>query len=344
MSRVSARAALGLACFFLIAVASAAPKTDVLVFKNGDRLTGEIKSLQRGRLSFNTNATGTIGIEWDDVAYLSSDQNLQVELENGQRYLGHLRQSDQAAALNVQTPGGQRRLAMDEVVYLNPIESTFVERLDGDISAGYNFTKASDVTQFNLSLEGNYRTEKRVTTLTAGSVLTDSSDNDSSERADIALRYIRLRPERWFTGGLFGFETNDELGLDLRTSIGGGGGRFLRQTNHNNIAILGALLLSHEEIDDSGSTEDSIEGQVSLNMQWFRYDEPELDFSTRLDIIPNLSDFGRVRAELDVSLKWEIVSDLFWDLSFYNSFDSDPPAVVAEKNDYGIITSVGWDF
>ena len=107
---------------------------------------------------------------------------------------------------------------------------------------------------------------------------------------------------------------------------------------------MGALLLSHEEIADGGSTEDSIEGQASLEMEWFRYDEPELDFSTKLDVIPNLSDFGRVRAGLDVSLKWEIVSDLFWELTFYNSFDSDPPAVDAEKNDYGIITSVGWDF
>ena len=30
--------------------ASAAPKTDTVVFKNGDRLTGELKSLRRGQL------------------------------------------------------------------------------------------------------------------------------------------------------------------------------------------------------------------------------------------------------------------------------------------------------
>jgi len=235
-------------------------------------------------------------------------------------------------------------LAMNEVIYMVPIESKFLERLDGDISAGYNFTKASDVTQFNLALEGNYRTEKRVTTLIANSVLTDSQDNESSQRSNVGLTYTRLRPNRWFTGGNFALESNDELGLDLRTTIGGGGGRFLSQTNRSNISILGALLLSHEEIADGGSTEDSIEGQASLKMEWFRYDSPELDFSTKLDVIPNLSDFGRVRAGLDVSLKWEIVSDLFWELTFYDSFDSDPPAVDAEKNDYGIITSVGWDF
>lgn len=66
--------------------------------------------------------------------------------------------------------------------------------------------------------------------------------------------------------------------------------------------------------------------------------------STNLQVFPNLSDTGRVRAEMDVRFKWEIVSDLFWQLSFYNSYDSDPAKVDAENNDYGINTSLGWEF
>ena len=40
----------------------AAAQEDVVVFANGDRLTGEIRRLDRGRLSFKTDATGTIGV------------------------------------------------------------------------------------------------------------------------------------------------------------------------------------------------------------------------------------------------------------------------------------------
>ena len=50
-----------------LSAAVAAPKTDVVVFQNGDRLTGEVKGLDRGRLSFDTDATGTIAIEWARV-------------------------------------------------------------------------------------------------------------------------------------------------------------------------------------------------------------------------------------------------------------------------------------
>jgi hypothetical protein len=63
-----------------------------------------------------------------------------------------------------------------------------------------------------------------------------------------------------------------------------------------------------------------------------------------------LSDTGRVRGELDIKLKWEMIEDLFWELSFYDSYDSRPPIpmeIGAEKpvkNDYGIVTSIGYNF
>ena len=66
-----------------------AAHTDVIVFDNGDKLTGEVKSLQRGKLNFKTEATGTISIEWENVAFLSSNQNLQVETSAGEHLPGH---------------------------------------------------------------------------------------------------------------------------------------------------------------------------------------------------------------------------------------------------------------
>ena len=139
-------------------------------------------------------------------------------------------------------------------------------------------------------------------------------------------------------------DRNDELGLDLRTSIGAGGGRILKQTNSQSLQLFGGLQVSREDVVGTDSSEDTVEALASLTWDWFRYDTPELDLSTNLQIIPNLTDTGRVRAEFDIKLKWEIVEDLFWQLSFYDSFDSDPVTADAEKNDYGINTSLGWEF
>ncbi len=77
-----------LACLTLalISTTAAAQDDDVVIFNNGDRLTGEIRGLARGFLSFNTDATGTIQIEWTEVAELRSDQSFEIYLISGQRY------------------------------------------------------------------------------------------------------------------------------------------------------------------------------------------------------------------------------------------------------------------
>lgn len=57
-----------------------APNTDVLVFLNGDRLAGEVKGLPQRQVSFRTDATGTISVEWAHLASMQSAQMLQAEL------------------------------------------------------------------------------------------------------------------------------------------------------------------------------------------------------------------------------------------------------------------------
>lgn len=322
----------------------AADKTDVVIIVNGDRLTGEVKSLERGKLRFKTEATDTISIEWDDVASLSSNQNIQVETENGDRYLGHLSVATEQKRIIVETGSGPVDLDAEQIVLMTPIEAKGINRLDGDITAGYNFAKASEVQQIQFGLDMDFRTETRIFGLEIDAVMSNSEDNESSQRQSLAIEYTRLRSQRWITGATIRLERNDELGLDLRTSIGVDGGRILRQTNRTTLQLVGGFQVSRENVSVDVSDKDTVEAYAILNWDWFRFDSPELDLSTNLQIIPNLTDTGRVRAEFEIKLKWEMVEDLFWQLSLYDSYDSDPIVVDAEKNDYGIITSLGWDF
>ena len=334
-------------CTFVLAFvfpAHSAPKTDIVVFGNGDRLTGEVKSLERGRLRFNTDATGTIAIEWDDVAYLTSNQNIQVETDAGARYLGALARGSEENIVTIVTEEGPVELDAVSVVLMTPIEETGISRLDGDITAGLNFTKASQIQQINFGLDMAYRTETRIIGIRLDAMTSDSSDNESSRRESLNLDYRRLLQNRWLAGGSLLLDRNDELGVDLRTSLAAGGGRYLLQSNSASLLVEGGLQVSRENTAGGSSTEDTFEAYATVAWDWFRYDSPELDLSTHLKIIPNLTETGRVRGEFDISLKWEMIDDLFWELSFYDSYDSDPIVSGASKNDYGITTSLGYDF
>lgn len=328
----------------LAAASTTEARADIAIFDNGDRLTGEVKSLERGKLRFDSPATGTIPVEWDNVVLLTSEQNIQVETVNGQRFLGRLLTGANESSVLVQTDSGSVTLRMDQVVFMTPIEETRLDRLDADLTAGYTFAKASEVQQLSFGLDMDFRTETRIFSVNADALRSDSEDSESSQRQSLGLRYRHLRKNRWYTGAIVSLNRNDELDLDLRTSIGVGAGRYLRQTNSTMLTLGGGLQLSRENVSAGISNEDTVEGVVALNWDWFRYDTPELDLSTSLQVIPNLSDTGRVRGEFDVSLRWEVIEDLFWELSFYDSYDSDPVVDGAEKNDFGVGTALGWSF
>ena len=64
-----------LAGFMVLGAAGSAlaAKTDVVTLKNGDRITGEVKRLDRGRLRYSTDDMGTIyiGIRHDDDLFVA---------------------------------------------------------------------------------------------------------------------------------------------------------------------------------------------------------------------------------------------------------------------------------
>ena len=61
-----------------------AAKTDIVELLNGDRITCEIKKLERGKLTVKTDGLGTIAIEWDDIQHLTSTARFDIERASGE--------------------------------------------------------------------------------------------------------------------------------------------------------------------------------------------------------------------------------------------------------------------
>jgi hypothetical protein len=78
-------------------------QNDIVVFKNGDRLTGEVKGLDRGKISFDTSATGVINLEWDDIGQLYSMVTFKLALNTGEELYGTLAESTTPGEIRVQT-------------------------------------------------------------------------------------------------------------------------------------------------------------------------------------------------------------------------------------------------
>jgi hypothetical protein len=337
--------------------ASAAPKTDIVYFKNGDKLTGEIRSLGRGRLNLNTDATGTIAIEWDKISGIVSDQHIQFETASGIRYFGSVKTSEKVSEIIVVTNNGPQTLDAERVIIMEPIEDRGIDALDIDFTVGYNFAKAGGIASTNLGVNMDWRSLVRIESLRFSTTITDSDTVEASKRMILALQHTRLRNNRWFNNAGLSFEKNDELGLNLRTSLSAGGGRYLVQSNSMLWSLDAGLQVSREdqasEIEPQVSDEDqvaeseytdSLEATFTVKWDWFIFQDPDLDWSTAVQIVPSLTESGRVRGELDTSLQWEIINDLKWGFSLYGSFDNQPQSTTGEKSDYGINTTVTYEF
>ncbi len=333
---------LWIALFFF--EAAWAQKTDIVALKNGDRLTGEVKELKFGKLEYSTDDVGTIFIEWDKVIFLKSKSTYEFETEAGDKYFGTVDTDTTKNKLLVLNQNRTVSLELSRVIRISRIKDSFWKRLDGSADLGFSYTKASEVGQLILNADVRYRTRRISSNLSASSTHTFREDEETTKRN--ALKWISFLffPDPWATAGLVKLEQNSELGIDLRLLLGGGLARFLIETNFSQLAVLVGLQLNQEWVADGEPVDFNLESLVSAQFQTYRFDEPELEFSTTLNVLPELTPVGRVRAEFEVGLKWEIVRDFFWNLNLYDQFDSEPPTDAAAKNDWGVVLSFGVTF
>jgi putative salt-induced outer membrane protein YdiY len=326
---------------------AAAPKTDVVVLINGDRITGEIKGLEYNRLRFSTDHMGTIYIEWDKIARVQTDQYLLLERSDGVRYYGQLVDGAEDGRLQVYR-GDDRStpedVAMASVVRAQPIEGgDLIDRLDGYVSAGFDFTKANNQSSFNFAGGLSSRTRVRQWSLDGSANVTDDSAGETSERYQLGGSWRQFRQGRDFYLGFGGLDRNSELDLNLRTLVGAGYGRYFVQSNRSEWVGGVGLAYSNENYT-GGQKFNSLEAALTTAFSIFRYDFPETDIGGSLTVLPSLTKSGRYRAETDLRAKYEFVDDLYFELKFYGSYDSQPPSENTEKSDYGVVTSLGYSF
>jgi hypothetical protein len=322
--------------------AAAGAKTDIILFKNGDRLTGEVKSLDRGKISFDTDAAGVIQIEWDDIEQLFSTTTYEVALDNGERLYGALVETTRHDEIRLQTDATALDLALKTVVRMTPIKSKLIDRIDMSVDIGYSLAKANKLQQSNVGYDFAYREEKRLLTATFDGSTSSSESDPSSTRVFSDFSYRRfLDKSSWYPFGVGQLERNDELGIDRRVSLGGGMSRWLRDTNQSRIAFSGGLIRSLEDDNAATETKSDTEAMVAMDLEWFRYDTPQLDVATKFTLYQRLSGTREPRGNLDVNFKWEIFKDFYWSFSVYYTFDRQTETG-EPTNDYGSFVSLGW--
>jgi len=330
----------------LTAPAAARDKTDVVTMRNGDRLTGEVKSLEYGILELSTDHVGTVKIEWPEIASLESKISFDVERIGGARSHGTLTTTD--GKLVIAGDGGEpESVSLAAVTRLSELQPGFWQRVNGTFSIGYNYTKSSDISVTNFGLNSQYVGVRVRSTLDMSGNRTSSPGQNATDQETISstVQFLSDKPRFWVL--LNTLESNEELGIERRVQSGGAVARYFRQTAYSEITGYGGLVLNAEWTTGIDDKQSSLEGVVGGQWRIFRFNDPEVSLTAQAALYPSITESGRHRSSLNVTLARDLVKDFTLSLSLYQSYDSDPPAEASgelNKKDYGVVTSLGYKF
>lgn len=323
--------------------ASAREKTDVIVLVNGDHITGEIKKMERGLVTLKTDAMSTVSIEWADVLQLQSRHYFEFEDSDGFKYYGVPELSD--SVFRVINPTAVATFEKRQIVRITPIEESFWDRVKGSVSLGGSYTKGSHVAKLDIAAEANYRVEKNYVQIKASTNLTAQEDVQATRRSEGLITYQRLFKRKWYSDNNFSTYLNDELGIALRATLATGLGVHLVRTNWHMVeGSIGVAFNREWATADSIPASNNVEGVVSMGYSVFKYNTPKTTLDSDIAAYPRLPRFDRFRLDISVKLRQEIITDFFWDVDFYDNYNSSPPSETAAKNDWGIVTSFGYTF
>jgi putative salt-induced outer membrane protein YdiY len=318
--------------------------TDKVYLKNGDRITGTIKELDRGKLRIKTTTMDTVYLNWLDVESIESSTYLRIAKTDGSFRYGRVQKSDMTQNLRILDEGQTIEVPVLEVASMKPIrvDESFWHRIEGDVSAGIDYKKASDILLVNVASHLRLREEKYELDFGFNWNETQRTENNNSSRADLSGDYTRFLGDRWFWKASAGLERNQELGTDLRTIMAGSAGKYFLQTPTMRFEVNAGLAASWENRTDN-TTQQSLEGLIRSSFDLFQLNIPITRLSANINVFPGITEKDRIRVNTDITLRNEIFRDFFWDLTFYSNYDNQP-AEGAEKEDYGIITSLGASF
>lgn len=215
---------------------------DVVIFKNGDRLTGKVVHKLGPELVFETTHTGTVNIRWSEISTLSTDKPVAVMLHDS----GRISEETLAPASDGSTDlTGSGSVDLDEIAYLNPNpeQSGIGVNYKGRATLAASDTRGNTTGRrlyadaqltarardYRYNLGGRMNQQRDFGVRTASNWATDGN-YDWFLEGEKQFRYVR--------GSL---EHDRFKDIDLRSTAGGGYGLQLVEDNRSNVSIRGGL-------------------------------------------------------------------------------------------------------
>jgi putative salt-induced outer membrane protein YdiY len=224
----------GIVTFALVLLMSpSAAEADVVVLKNGDRVTGRIIKMQDKRLEIDPGYADIMKIKWEDIRSITTEIPMSIQLF-GEVDMPETVEEGRAHRIFVRTLGEEGPIRLEEVRAINLSEQDY----RGYVSAGGNQTSGNTQTEA-LNISGNLtyrRLEHRF--ILDGKYNRAQADNaDTANNGSFSIKYDYFVARRAYVGGFNLVETDQFQNLSLRNTSGAVLGYDLLDREHHNLTM-----------------------------------------------------------------------------------------------------------
>jgi len=318
-------------------------KSDSVVLRNGDRISGDIISLEFGVLTLKTDNMSTLSIEWHVVRSIASKFSFAVERIGGAKFHGMIATNADGSGLQVGSVADAVTIPMGEVERISQFSPRFWDRISGSVAVGFGYAKASEISIGSFNFNSGYRSTDIDASLNASSNISRSPAGET-DRDVISSAVLFLQQGRNFWGLLASLERDKALGIDSRLLGGAGVGRRFVQTSITELTGIVALAVDEERTAGTSESHGNVEGVLGVNWRVFKFTEPKTQLNLGLAVFPSFTDHGRYRGTGDLNLSHKITGDFTLSLIGYLSYDNRPPQPTAARSDYGLTMNLGYTF
>ena len=313
--------------------------SDVLVMKNGDRITGDIKKVWGEELFIEPAYGDEFPVDLDAIATITSDREFEIELRDHSELVGNLTTDDAGNPVLI-TGGEMRPFPVSDIEELDEPEAYFdwqvSSLLSGNASRGNSDTTNWRSYNFGMVKLGDHRH-----TLELVSERQEKDGETSKEQDDVVYGYNWLFSENddWFLIGNLSWRRDPQRDLDARWIIGVGPGYQIWDDAYRSlrIGVTGDLVL-----EDIGGDEDE-----SFAPHWgLRFSREFLGGDAKFfhnhDVWRYVTGRENNVFETSTGVRYEITDDLYANLQVDFNYETDP-ASGADKEDITYLIGIGID-
>ncbi len=286
-------------------------------------------------------------LDWNQVQSVKSTATYRIVLNNGQILEGKIEKDSAGngksedfliheATEEVQVPSAS-------IVNIDSRKPTFWRQLQGSIDFGYSFSSGNSQSTLNADASAAYRAAGWEAGSTFDSTFGGQSGASKTNRQDLQTIFAKYLNRNSYLMGLSDFLHRSQQDLDLRTTLGGGYGRYLVRTASTSLSWVGGVAYIQENFTTQVAqpSDQSIEAVVGLQYNVVRFNFGT--FNSQLLVFPGLSDSGRVRLTTNNSLNIQLRNNFHLAFTLWDNFDSTPPPT-ARRNELRVSTGIGWSF